>query len=198
MKKLILPEAPAGTTSAGWRVPANTAGALLLLLLANSTNADPMAGAIDAFGSRLKSQLQQGISLGGPVAAISICQEMAPVIAREVEAETGVSVRRVTDRPRNPLNAASPDERLLIDALAAQLGDGVAPAASAVREVMNGQEVLARPIIVGAVCLACHGTSLAADVAAALAERYPQDRATGYAEGDLRGAFIAVTGAAEN
>jgi predicted Zn-dependent protease len=38
-------------------------------------------------------------------------------------------------------------------------------------------------------CLACHGKTLAPQVAARLKELYPDDRATGYAAGEIRGAF---------
>jgi hypothetical protein len=40
--------------------------------------------------------------------------------------------------------------------------------------------------VIDGVCLTCHG-SVGSDVAAALRERYPDDRATGYALGDFRG-----------
>jgi len=38
-------------------------------------------------------------------------------------------------------------------------------------------------------CLACHGSEVAEPVRAAIAERYPDDHATGFAVGDLRGAL---------
>jgi excinuclease UvrABC helicase subunit UvrB len=38
-------------------------------------------------------------------------------------------------------------------------------------------------------CLACHGKTLAPQVAARLKELYPDDRATGYAAGEIRGAI---------
>ena len=48
-----------------------------------------------------------------------------------------------------------------------------------------------RPIVLAPQCLGCHGkvAELAPGVAAVLAQRYPGDLATGYAAGDLRGAF---------
>ena len=48
-----------------------------------------------------------------------------------------------------------------------------------------------RPIVIMPSCLACHGPADALDpeVAAMIAERYPEDEAIGYANGDLRGAF---------
>jgi hypothetical protein len=36
----------------------------------------------------------------------------------------------------------------------------------------------------------CHGSDVPEAVAEAIAKRYPQDRATGYSAGDLRGAFV--------
>ena len=38
-------------------------------------------------------------------------------------------------------------------------------------------------------CLTCHGSDIDANIAEALAERYPADEATGFATGDLRGVF---------
>jgi hypothetical protein len=41
----------------------------------------------------------------------------------------------------------------------------------------------------GAVCLVCHGDNLADAISEKLAADYPHDRARGYAQGDIRGAF---------
>ena len=41
-------------------------------------------------------------------------------------------------------------------------------------------------------CLTCHGTNIPAEVTAALEGAYPQDQATGFAEGDIRGAFTII------
>ena len=41
-------------------------------------------------------------------------------------------------------------------------------------------------------CLGCHGKSIAPEVKAKLAELYPEDKATGFSEGDLRGAFVVT------
>lgn len=49
------------------------------------------------------------------------------------------------------------------------------------------------PIAIEAPCLACHGPAdgLAPEIRAKLTAAYPQDPATGYALGDLRGALWA-------
>ena len=41
-------------------------------------------------------------------------------------------------------------------------------------------------------CLQCHGQSIAPDVREKLSGLYPEDKATGYREGDIRGAFVVT------
>jgi len=45
------------------------------------------------------------------------------------------------------------------------------------------------PIMVQPLCLTCHGSQPAPDVAERIAELYPDDKATGFQTGDLRGVF---------
>jgi hypothetical protein len=59
----------------------------------------------------------------------------------------------------------------------------------AVEVLPDGRVRYMRAIVTDGVCLACHGASLAPEVAAAIDERYPEDEARGFAPGDLRGAF---------
>jgi hypothetical protein len=46
-----------------------------------------------------------------------------------------------------------------------------------------------KPVGVGAPCLHCHGTDINAEVKAKIDALYPNDQATGYRQGDIRGAF---------
>jgi hypothetical protein len=46
-----------------------------------------------------------------------------------------------------------------------------------------------RAIPTAPMCLSCHGSNIAPDVAKAIAAHYPADKATGFAAGDMRGAF---------
>jgi hypothetical protein len=41
-------------------------------------------------------------------------------------------------------------------------------------------------------CSQCHGTSIAPEIKAAIAASNPDDRATGFAAGDLRGALLVT------
>ena len=56
-------------------------------------------------------------------------------------------------------------------------------------ELENGRHGYAEPIVMQPLCLVCHGEILQPEIAARIAELYPDDRATGFKEGDLRGAF---------
>ncbi|HEY5775383.1 MAG TPA: DUF3365 domain-containing protein, partial [Xanthomonadales bacterium] len=49
-----------------------------------------------------------------------------------------------------------------------------------------------KAIPTGGICLACHGAALSPEVSRVLDSLYPADRATGYDEGDIRGAFVAT------
>jgi len=55
----------------------------------------------------------------------------------------------------------------------------------------NGAWVFYRPIITGPVCLTCHGQAnqLMPEVKTALAALYPNDKAIGFAAGELRGVW---------
>jgi hypothetical protein len=46
-----------------------------------------------------------------------------------------------------------------------------------------------KAIPTGKVCLKCHGEKIDPDVEASLKQNYPRDKARGFKEGDIRGAF---------
>lgn len=46
-----------------------------------------------------------------------------------------------------------------------------------------------KAIPLGELCANCQGTDIAPDLAAAIRAKYPQDQATGFKVGELRGAF---------
>jgi hypothetical protein len=127
----------------------------------------------------------------GPVAAIRVCSEVAEQ-RTAAHAADGVYVRRISDRLRSPVNAADADEARELERMHMLEADGRLPP-EIIRVVERGPERtlhLLRPIRVQPPCLTCHGDpdAIPADVRRILAERYPDDQATGYSVGDLRGA----------
>ncbi len=145
--------------------------------------------------TELLGRLRQELDAGGPAKAIAVCSEVAPAIAARLSRD-GLTVRRVGTRVRNPANAPDPFEAAVLARWQEGIRRGVAPREDDAWVDADGVRTLRvmRPIMTGKLCLACHGETakLAPAVRAALAERYPTDRATGYREGDLRGA-VSVT-----
>jgi len=148
------------------------------------------AAAAQALGSRLKARLVATLQDEGAVAAIDVCSIEAPAIAAAVSSQSGLDVGRTSLKVRNPANAPDPRERAVLTEWQQALAAGTAAEDLPVH-VETGDEFLwMKPIALEGPCLTCHGKDLAAPVASAIAERYPEDRATGYALGDLRGAFV--------
>ena len=148
-----------------------------------------------ALTTELLGRLRKELEAGGPAKAIAVCSEVAPAIAARLSRD-GLTVRRVGTRVRNPANAPDAFEAAVLARWQQAIGRGVAPQEEDAWVEADGVRTLRvmRPVMTGKLCLACHGQVSGLDpaVRAALAERYPADRATGYREGDLRGA-VSVT-----
>ena len=136
----------------------------------------------DVLFERLTARLTAVVQADGPAAAIAVCQTEASTIAETVGREKGVRIGRTSDKLRNAKNQP-PDW-------------AVSPLANRPTEATfltgpDGRFGAILPIRLKAQCLTCHGPteSIPIPVREALASRYPQDRAVGYAEGDLRGWF---------
>ncbi|UCG61220.1 MAG: DUF3365 domain-containing protein [Candidatus Zixiibacteriota bacterium] len=146
---------------------------------------------IQTFSNDLRSELLAALNEGGPANAITVCEIRAPEIAAAHSGEFW-TVRRVTDRSRNPENAASDAEKGLL----ARFRDTAQSPPEYIIGWAPSEEGKTyrhyRPIRVAQLCLKCHGRPDDIDDAAeaVLAEKYPSDRAIGYAEGDLRGMFV--------
>lgn len=136
----------------------------------------------DALFERLSKRLTEVAASKGPAAAIAVCQDEAPKIATSVSKEQGVKIGRTAIKLRNQANR--PPE--WADALITK-----APAEPVFLTGPDAQLGALLPIRLKAQCLTCHGQarSLPVEVRTELARRYPNDRATGFAEGDLRGWF---------
>jgi hypothetical protein len=119
-----------------------------------------------------------------------VCSEKAPQIAKEVAAHHGVTLCRATHKPRNPKNAADEVEKAALEAFGAALAKKEAPKAQIITNA-DGSRTFLAPIVLGnPLCLQCHGTpnqDIAPETLAAIQKLYPDDKATGFKLGDLRG-----------
>ena len=141
----------------------------------------------------LQGELFAAMKDGGPVKALEVCRTRAPEIARSASLGTPWKIGRTSARVRNPANAADPWETARLEEFRKRLSGGEEMAALEAWDVVDadGKRTFryAKAIGTTSPCLGCHGSDLKPDVASKLKELYPEDRATGFAPGQLRGAF---------
>ena len=145
-------------------------------------------------GKTLKGELEKAMQAGGPEAAIAVCSGKAMALTRSsIPADSAViDISRVSSKPRNPENGPKNTDLLALAALE------VKPEPMLINKSGTGDAsdhiYFYQPLVIQPVCLKCHGDpeQFAPGVKAILKSNYPKDQATGYAEGDLRGA-IRVT-----
>jgi len=152
--------------------------------------------AIATFGSTLKAELMAAMQDGGPLNAIDVCATRAPAIAESVSVDSGIQLSRVSLRNRNPGNAPNEWQAAVLHGFEQRLAAGEAVDSLTWQDVAESgdqQEFrFMKAIPTLPLCLQCHGEIIAPPVAEKIAERYPADTATGFREGDIRGAFVAT------
>ena len=142
------------------------------------------AGAVllQPFKQQLRSALQTGMAYG-PAAAIESCRVEAPAIAASFSVD-GIRMGRTSHRPRNPANEGPAWAAAVLQSYLG--GDDWKPRTV---DLGEGRSGYIEPIRTHPLCLHCHGETLSSEVADAIRQLYPQDRATGFRAGDLRGVF---------
>jgi hypothetical protein len=155
--------------------------------------------ALRDFSERLRGELRAAMTADGAPAAVDFCHDQAPRIAEQVMAEHGVRLGRVAvpGRHRNPGHVAEGWQAEVLASFQSAVDRGGAPEAqlAVVRDGLPADVELrmARGLRVEAACLMCHGASIAPGIAARIEQNYPDDHATGFREGDLRGlAWVEV------
>jgi len=150
--------------------------------------------------SKLIAALTEAIANDGTANAISVCSERAPEIAKQVGKTHGVTLRRASDKPRNPKNAANDAEKVLLAAFAAGIDRNEPPQPQIVSNPDKSTTWFAPIVISNPLCLQCHGVpdrDITPATLTAIQKLYPNDKATGYKAGDLRGLW-SVTDQAGN
>jgi len=152
---------------------------------------------VQSFADSLQAELKAAIDASGPVAAISLCNEKAPSIVRQHEIDGAMTLGRTSLKFRNPANAPDAWEQTILQSFEERKAAGEDPATidHAAIVMRDGKRVIQymKAIPTRELCLTCHGgTEVAPEVAAKLAEFYPNDRARGFKVGDIRGAFTIV------
>ena len=148
---------------------------------------------VKTFSGTLKPKLKGAIQAGGLDHAVKICSTEAPEIANNLSSQTGWSIRRVSLRPRNKSNA-TPDafERKILNKFNHLQIKGEPSSSLEYSEIVDNKFRYMKAQAVEGVCLGCHGNSISSDVKKLINEYYPEDIATGYSLGEIRGAFSLV------
>lgn len=141
---------------------------------------------------RFKSALQSAIMEEGIAGAIEYCNLNASELVRSFEDSLGISIKRVTDKPRNPMDTLSGIEKEIWEAYAFSPENREAQ----LLEMDEQNLILTKPIFISTgLCLNCHGKVGAAvtkENYALIKSMYPDDLAIDYASGDLRGMWRII------
>lgn len=139
----------------------------------------------------LGKNLVTAINSQGTDNALSFCSTRAITLTDSVASTLDVKLKRVSDKNRNPQNAANKDELNYIESLKKALvkGEKLKPQVNE-----NEKTVIAYyPILTDQLCMQCHGkptTDIKASTLAKLKAIYPNDLATDYSLNEVRGIWV--------
>ena len=140
---------------------------------------------VKKLGSNLMTHMKQG----GPAQAIPFCNVKASPLTLEVAKKYNVSIKRTSHKIRNENSNPNETETAILKKYLASLSNGekIKPI---VKKDETGKVHFYAPIKLEAKCLACHGTigkEVTQKTDSILKSLYPNDKATGFKVGDLRG-----------
>jgi cytochrome c553 len=142
-----------------------------------------------ALGTRkvLGQNLMGAIQTKGTIHALEFCSTQALSLTDSMAQKNNATVQRVSDKPRNPANTANAEEAALVDFFTAQVSAGKDPQPILIPQ--NGSTRFYYPIVTNSMCLQCHGkpADMEPQVKEKILKLYPQDKAVGYSENEVRG-----------
>jgi Protein of unknown function (DUF3365) len=142
------------------------------------------------FGATLRPKLKQALQSGGFEHAVKVCSVEAPEIAKQLSMETNWQVKRVSLKPRNSSNAQpNPWEAGVLSFFDKQQKQGIEVEQLHFIETIDNEFRFMKAQGVQPLCLNCHGTNIQPQIKKALMRYYPNDKATGYRQGEVRGAI---------
>jgi hypothetical protein len=146
------------------------------------------------FMGQLKSVLIKQIKSEGTLSAVAVCSDTAQVLTNDFGLKKGVYIKRVSFKNRNKNNIPDGFEARILKEFEQIKNEGKLTSDTEHFEIIteNDHQHLRymKPIKIGAACLKCHGTEdkISAEIKGVITKRYPDDKAVGYKNGDLRGA----------
>lgn len=130
----------------------------------------------------LMGELMTAVEEGDFSRGVAFCKEAAPRVQEQVATDHRVELGRTSFKIRNPANRPRDWAKPFVDGWVAE---------DVVLAKGSGELAYLSPIMLAEFCTECHGTAdrISDDVKKILAEEYPEDEATGFQAGDLRGWF---------
>ncbi|PHR85573.1 MAG: glutamate synthase [Colwellia sp.] len=171
----------------------------LFSLLASAGEKVPSQNTLDAralvkaFGGDLKHVLKTSMKSGGPIKALAQCNTQAGPIAKKNSTSSGWDIGRTSLKVRNESNAPDEWESIVLRQFEKRKAAGESLKTMEYSEtVKDGDKLVYRymkPIPTAGLCLTCHGGDVSEEVTKKVQLLYPNDQATGFTVGDIRGAF---------
>jgi hypothetical protein len=151
------------------------------------------AGLIEDYAGKLKAALGAAMQARGPEGALDVCHKQASAIAAEISHGSGWSVARTSLKPRNMASAPDAYERKIMEAFNTRIAKEEKADDLVSAEVVEGNGAktfrFIKAIPTGEVCIACHGDTVDPRLKQKILAIYPDDQATGFKQGDMRGVF---------
>lgn len=136
----------------------------------------------------LTKTMNAALKAGNYEKAILVCKQMAPGLTGTYN-NHAAKIRRTSNKYRNKANAPDYLEKPQLDFFQ-KLSENGMPMKSKLVVDEKGTVHYFKPIILQPICLNCHGKQgedIAANTLAILKAQYPEDSASGYKAGELRG-----------
>ena len=141
--------------------------------------------------SQLSKNLLHAIQEKGTVGAIEYCNVEAIKLTDSVSLMKNAIIKRVSDKPRNPTNEANQEELVYINYFKNEVALGANP--EPIIKMTDGEVQFYAPIKTNTLCLQCHGApgeQIQPETLDALRALYPEDKAVGYDENQVRGIWV--------
>lgn len=136
----------------------------------------------------ISSELQKALANGDIEHALRHCNERAYPLTDSLAAANHVSIKRVSNKNRNPRNKADKMEEFLMKGFGIDLSEGNELTPKLV--LKDDSVIFYKPIITQALCLNCHGEpgkEITFRNDSLIQALYPRDKAVGYKVNELRG-----------
>ncbi len=146
-------------------------------------------------GGTLKSELQAKMKEDpSGVSAAAFCAGSAENLTKEVNAKLPkyASVRRTALKTRSEANAPDATDIGVMESFQSEIASKTFNPQSPIKVVSVGETTrVYKPLVMEAACLKCHGESISAEINTMIHKQYPNDKAIGFKEGELRGVIVA-------